>query len=193
LQRPILVFGSAPLQICIQHDFLSADVDISVYEQEEAIKELVEEIGFSKGKAPFYIEIVPIYIFRPGTDWRDRAMPVQLDGVGFLFPAPIDILLGKLRRLEEKDVLAFDLVIRRTGHPTEDELIHELRAAWDMFYFQKDGQKSALWRNTEKLWLRVYRRAIDARVEIVQPVLDQLAVTGSEPGYLEELRARLGL
>jgi hypothetical protein len=150
LEKPIVVFGSAPLQICIDPAFLSADVDVCLAGQTDLLKELVEEIGLSKGKAAFYIEVVPEYIFRPGPNWRDRVATVTLNEVVFQFPAPLDILLAKLRRLEEKDLRAFQLVLQKTGHPEEEELIHELRASYDLFYCQKNGQKSALWENTEK-------------------------------------------
>lgn len=194
LQHPIAVFGSAPLQICIDPAFLSADVDVFLTSgPDDELKALVEEIGLGKGKAAYYIEVVPGYIFRPGPNWRERAMPVTLNGVAFLFPDPLDILLAKLRRLEEKDIRAFELVLKKTNHPTQEELTRELRAAYDLFYFQKDGRKSALWENTEKLWPRLYGRAIDVRAEIIQPVLDLLAEAGTDRDYLEEIRTRLGL
>ena len=193
LLRPIIVFGSAPLQIWIDAAFLSADVDVSLPGQGNELKGVVEETGLSKGKSAYYIEVVSEYIFRPGPNWRERATTVQRNGVDFLFPAPLDILLAKLRRLEEKDVRAFQLVLEKTGHPTEEELISELRASYDVFYHQMDGRKSALWENTEKLWPRIFNREIDVRHEIIKPVLDQLADAGASPDYLEELRTRLGL
>jgi hypothetical protein len=148
-RRPIIVFGSAPLQICVDSAFLSADVDVSVPGQGDELKELVEEIGLSKGKAPYYIEVVAEYIFRPGPNSRERAKTITLSDVSFLFPDPL--------------------------------------------YIQKNGQKSALWENTEKLWPRIYGRAMDARAEIIQPVLDQLAEVGANRDYLDEIRMRLGI
>ncbi len=188
-----MVFGSAPLQICVDSAFLSADVDVSVPGQGDELKELVEEIGLSKGKPAYYIEVVAEYIFRPGPNWRERAKTITLNDVSFLFPDSLDILLAKLRRLEEKAILAFQLVREKTGRPTEHELIRELRASYDIFYIQKNGQKSALWENTEKLWPRIYGRAMDARAEIIQPVLDQLAEVGADRDYLDEIRMRLGI
>jgi hypothetical protein len=140
--KPIVVFGSAPLQIYIDPAFLSADVDISLAGQDDLLKGLVEEIGLGKGKAAYYIEVVPEYIFRPGPNWRERTTSVLLNGVSFLFPAPLDILLAKLRRLDEKDIRAFQLVLEKTGRPSEEQLIRELRASYDVFYYQKNGRKS---------------------------------------------------
>jgi len=193
IQRPIVVFGSAPLQIYIDPAFLSADVDVAPSDHRAEIQKLVDEIGLSKGKAPFYIEVVSEYIFRAGQNWRERAKVVVLNDVSFLFPAPIDILLGKLRRLEEKDFLAFELVREKTGHPTETELIHELRCSYDMFYIQQNGQRTSLWENTERLWPRLFSRPIDVRREIIQPVLDEFSATGDNRDYVEEIRARLGI
>ena len=157
------------------------------------LKGLVEEIGLGKGKAAYYIEVVPEYIFRPGPNWRERTTSVTLSSVAFLFPAPLDILLAKLRRLDEKDIRAFQLVLEKTSRPSEEELIRELRASYDVFYYQKNGRKSALWENTEKLWPRNFGREVDVRAEIIQPVFDQLAEAGAGSDYLEDLRIRLGL
>jgi hypothetical protein len=192
LKKPILVFGSAPLQICIDPTLLSGDVDISAEGQIDEVKELVDAIGYGKGKAKFYIEVVPSYIFRAGKNWHERASTLMLHGVQFIFPDPLDILLAKLRRLDTKDLLAFRIVREKTGGPTEEQLIAELRHDYDLFYIQENGEKSVLWVNTEKLWPLLFGREINAREVIVRPVVDELSLT-MEPDYLELLRARAGL
>jgi hypothetical protein len=152
LTVPITVFGSGPLQMCVEPKLLSADVDISVAGHLDVIKNLVDEIGLGKGTSRFYIEVVPSYVFRPGVNWMGRATEVEFEGVKFIFPDALDILLAKLRRLETKDIQAFRVVQAKTGRPTEQEIITELRACYDMFYFQKNAEKSVLWEKTEKLW-----------------------------------------
>ncbi len=68
----------------------------------------MDEIGLGKGKAAYYIEVVPEYIFRPGPNWRERAEIMTLNDVSFLFPASLDILSSpNFDWLEEKDILAF--------------------------------------------------------------------------------------
>ena len=193
LQKPILVFGSAPLQIWVDASFLSADVDIALSGQTELLQRLVERNGLGKGQSGFYIEVVAEYIFRPGPNWRARATLLKRGEVLFLFPAPLDILLAKLRRLEEKDLRAFLLVLQKMDGPTEDELLRELKESYDLFYRQVGGRKSALWENTEKLWPRLYGRAINVQNEIIQPVLDEIAAAGASQDYLAELITRLGL
>ncbi len=71
-QSPIVVFGSAPLQNFVHPDFLSADIDIFIRDPslEAPIAALIEELGLGKGRAAYYIEIVPSYVFRAGPDWR---------------------------------------------------------------------------------------------------------------------------
>lgn len=92
-------------------------MDVSLPGQGEELQELVDEIGLSKGKAPYYIEV----------------------------------------------------------------------------YIQKNGRKSALWEHTEKLWPRIFGRAMDVRSEIIQPVLDELSAGGTNRDYLDEIRMRLGI
>lgn len=189
---PIVVFGSGPLQIFVDPHLLSGDLDISVPQFFDEITELTHEIGYGKGDAEYYIEVVPSYVFRPGPNWQDRAKDVEIEGVSFRLPDPLDILLAKLRRLDIKDVRAFKTVVEKTGHPTEAELIKELRDVYDLFYLQKDGKKSVLWLNTEKLWPILFNREIDARAEIPELVLAYLAKT-VDPAYVESIRHQLGL
>jgi hypothetical protein len=192
LSGPITVFGSAPLQIWVDRELLSADVDISVPEKMEMIQSLVEEIGYGKGKADFYIEVVPSYVFRPGANWIQRARIITLSGVQFIIPDTLDILLAKLRRLEDKDMRAFCTVRARTGRPTETEVLNELRAVYDMFYIQMNAEKSVLWQSTERLWTEFFGRHIDVPKEIHAPVFEALELAGYRD-RVEELKMRLGV
>jgi len=169
-------------------------VDVAVLgEGHDILKRLVEEAGLGKDQREHYVQVVPSYVFRPGQNWRGRSETVRLNGVDFLFPAALDILLAKLRRLEEKDLRAFELVIERTQHPTPDELIRELRDSYDQFYLQLDGKKSLLWENTEQLWPRIFGQEINVREQIINPVFDQLSKDDTSADYLTQLRQRLGL
>ena len=192
LRKPILVFGSGPLQISVDPALLSGDLDISAEGQLDEVKAIVEEIGYGKGKAKFYIEVVPSYVFRSPRKWIERAQIVTLHGVQFTFPAPIDILLAKLRRLDTKDLRAFHVVKQKLGIPTEEQLIDELRQDYDLFYIQENGEKSILWQNTEKLWREFFGKEINARDVIVLPVVNELSQS-MEPDYVAALRARVGL
>ena len=189
LGEPLIVFGSAPLQIFLDPAFLSADVDVTVTGHLKELQALVEETGMGKGRAPFYIEIVPRYVFRPGPDWGVRARRLELHGVELVFPAPLDLLVAKLHRLDEKYLRAFELVRQKTGQPGEEELLQELRQCHEKFTPRPSGAKSDFHRNVERLWPRLFGRELDAGRSILQPVLDALRQAGESEDYLTVLRS----
>lgn len=192
LERPILVFGSAPLQIYFDPAFLSADVDIASAGYKDILKKLVEELGLSKGQAVLYIEVVGEHVFRPGPGWRERAEIKVLNGVTFLFPHPTDILVAKLYRLDAKDLRAFEVILQKTGHPTAEELILELRDCFEKFRPELSGSKSEFWKNVERLWPAIYKHPIDVSSAILGPVIAELEEAGYSPDYLEIFKAKLG-
>ena len=73
-------------------------------------------------------------------------------------PHPMDILIGKLNRLDAKDLTAFSRIIQLTGHPTADELRHELQNAVDLFRpgFDEDSPNRYP-ENTRRLWREIFR------------------------------------
>lgn len=170
-QFAITVFGSAPLQICVDSSLTSADVD--VFSDFEELRELV---------------------FRTSPRWKDRTQSARIGNCIFIFPHPIDILIAKLNRLEEKDLLAFRTVLAKTGHPTEAELIHELQLAVDLFrpsFDEEQGHDMA--NNCRRLWPLIYGREIDPRAEIISPALKIRREGYGEPvrDYKQELRDAL--
>ena len=62
--------------------------------------------------------------FRSSPRWKDRTQRAKLRNCTFIFPHPIDILIAKLHRLDDKDLRAFEIVRAKTGHPTEEEFPH---------------------------------------------------------------------
>lgn len=189
LCEPLIVFGSAPLQIFLDPAFLSADVDVAATRHLEELQALVKETGMGKGIAPFYIEIVPRYVFRPGPDWGVRAQRFQLNGVELVFPAPLDLLIAKLHRLDEKDLRAFELVRQKTGQPGEMELLEELRQCHEKFAPRPSGTKSDFQHNAEHLWPRLFGHGLDVGRSILQPVLAALRAAGESEDYLAVLRS----
>jgi len=84
----------------------------------------------------------------------------------------IDILIGKLNRLEEKDIEAFRVVLRKTGHPTEAEMLAELQIAVDLFRPPFDEERNVdFLGNVRRLWPILFQREIDPHKEIIQPAL----------------------
>ena len=114
----IVVFGSAPLQINIEPGLLSGDVD--VFSQEEHLKDLVEHAGLGQPDLRPYIQVSSELNFRTSPVWRDRTHSEEIESCTFVFPHPIDILISKLLRLDEKDLDAFRVVMEKTGHPDRD-------------------------------------------------------------------------
>lgn len=185
----ITVFGSAPLQIMIDSALTSADVDL--FSDSEELAEIVKQNHLGTGQTEFYIQVCSELNFRTTLRWRERTQSIELKNCTLRFPHPIDILIAKLNRLDEKDLLAFRTVIKSTGHPTEAELIHELQMAVDLFrpsFDEEQGQDMA--NNCRRLWPLIFGREIDPRKEIIAPALQIRKEGYGEPtrDYKQELR-----
>ena len=167
----ISVFGSAPLQIQLEPAFTSADVDVFCDWQDLA--DLVSSHRLGTGQTEFYIQVCSELNFRTSPRWKDRTRSFEIEHVTFILPHPIDILIAKLHRLDEKDLAAFRLVLDRTGHPTDAEFVEELQAAVDLFrpsFDEEQGSDLAL--NCRRLWPLIYGREMDPRKEIIAPALE---------------------
>jgi hypothetical protein len=197
--RPFLItlFGSAPIQITIEPTLLSSDVDL--FCDEEDLNDYVRRAGLAQGAKDFYIQVCSGLNFRTSPLWGGRAKNVVIENCTIRIPHPIDILIAKLNRLDEKDVEAFRVVMRKTGHPTEAELIHELQMAVDLFrpsFDEEQGHDMA--NNCRRLWPMIYGREIDPRAEIIAPALQKRREGYGEPtrdykGYLREAVREYGL
>ena len=188
----ITVFGSAPIQICVDSTLTSADVD--VFSDFEHLREISDKAGLGQDKAAFYVQVSSELNFRTTMRWRDRAQSARIGKVTFVFPHPIDILIAKLNRLDDKDVRAFEVVRAKTGHPTEAELIKELQLAVDLFrpsFDEEPGHDIA--NNCRRLWPLIFGREIDPRAEIIAPALAIRKAGYDEPtrDYKQELRDAL--
>jgi hypothetical protein len=185
----ITLFESAPIQITVEPTLLSSDVDL--FCDEEDLNDYVRRAGLAQGAKDFYIQVCSGLNFRTSPYWTGRVKTVQIENCTLRIPHPIDILIAKLNRLEEKDLEAFRVVIRKTGHPTEAELIHELQMAVDLFrpsFDEEQGHDIA--NNCRRLWPLIYGRSIDPRAEIIAPALQKRREGYGEPtrDYKQELR-----
>ncbi|HMJ91384.1 MAG TPA: hypothetical protein VK530_16295 [Candidatus Acidoferrum sp.] len=88
----ITVFGSAPLQIGIEPNLLSNDVDI--FSNAEDLEEHVRRAGLLQGQADFYIQVCSGLNFRTSPLWGTRTTSVKIRNCTFIFPHPIDILIA---------------------------------------------------------------------------------------------------
>ena len=188
----ITVFGSAPLQICVDSTLTSADVD--VFSDFEELRELVDRAGLGQEKTKFYVQVSSELNFRTSPRWKGRTQSARIGNCTFIFPHPIDILIAKLNRLDEKDLRAFRIVLSKTGHPTEAELIKELQLAVDLFRPSFDEEQGHdLANNCRRLWPLIFGREIDPRAEIIAPALAIRKAGYGEPtrDYKQELRDAL--
>jgi hypothetical protein len=167
--REIIVFGSAPLQILVEPGFLSKDCDIIA---DEMVKSIAETIHVPAQQGDLYFEVCDPLTFRTALGWQSRAVRQSIHGHTFVLPHPWDILTSKIARLEEKDLEAFRIVIKRTGHPTAEEFKQHLQLAVDLYrpnFDEETGHDYLL--QTQILWQTIYGDSIDVRSEIIAPAL----------------------
>jgi len=189
--RPITlnVFGSTPLQMTLDPSFLSGDVDIFTSEDLESF---VQAMQLGKNVALPYIELVPERTFIASMAWRDRAVKEVFGNVTVYIASLLDVLVGKMKRLEQKDLDAFDLVKAKTGGPTEDELKNALANVVDMYRpaFDEENPGGDPVANTRRLWMHLYGHDIDVRKEIIVPAIEaqKEAFGQNAPDYRAKLR-----
>jgi hypothetical protein len=167
----LTVYGSAPLQLTVDRQLLSADVDV-FSDDDEDLSALVRAAKLDSAHGGTYLESGFELSFRTNPRWRQRARTIQRGRVTITLPHPLDILIGKLDRLEPKDLKAFERVIQLTGHPTAQELTVELQNAVDLFRpaFDEDAPNRYP-ENTQRLWREIFHAEIDLRREIIEPAL----------------------
>ena len=186
----LTLFGSAPLQLTLDRQLLSADVDL-FSEDDQDLGALVRNARLDKGQGGLYLEPGFELSFRTSPRWRQRAVIVQRENVTLTVPHPIDILIGKLNRLEPKDLQAFERVIQLTGHPTREELRAELENAVDLFRPAfDDDSPNRFPENVQRLWREVFRAEIDLKDQIIEPALKRRRTAYGEtagPDYKRKL------
>jgi len=183
----IIIFRSSPLQLGIDPTFLSGDVDVI---SSEELDEYCRRARLLKGQAPVYVEPCTAASFTASADWLMRAFEVQRKHVRFILPHPIDILVSKMKRLEEKDLAAFRLVRAKTGHPTEEELMVALRRVVDIYRPSFDEESAGNPRqNTQTVWRELFDKPIDVAEQIIGPALAERRKSygGEQYGFRETL------
>ena len=107
---------------------------------------------------------------------------MQRGRVTLTVPHPLDILMGKLDRLDAKDLKAFERVIQLTGHPTAEEFRLELQNAVDLFRpaFDEDSPNRYP-QNTQSLWREIFHAEIDLRRDIIEPAIARRRQGYGEP------------
>lgn len=176
----LTLYGSAPLQLTLDRQLMSGDVDL-FSDDDEDLAALVAAAKMDKAHGGLYLEPGFELSFHTSPRWRGRAAVVELGLVTLTIPHPLDILIGKLDRLDAKDLKAFERVILLSGHPTAAELCAELQAAVDLFRpaFDEDSPNEYP-DSTRRLWREIFHTEIDIRKDIIEP-----AVARRKQGYGE--------
>jgi hypothetical protein len=189
--RPVVlnVFGSLPLQLKLDSSFVSGDVDLF---SDQDFQELAKSMGLAKGQSDPFIEIVPPNTFIATPIWRDRADRIVFGNVTVYLASPLDVLVGKIKRLDPKDLDAFDLVKAKTGGPSEEDLKKALRDVVDIYRpaFDEENSGGDARANTRRLWKHFFGHDIEVAKEIIQPGLQARAQAYgfTTPPSVERLR-----
>jgi hypothetical protein len=173
----ITLFGSSPLQLGLEPTFNSADVDLFAGDFGESHDELLHAVEVAElqkdDSAKVYVQACVPSNFRTHPLWMDRAYTTQVGHVRLTLPHPIDILIAKLPRLEDKDLRAYRLVIEKTGHPTEAEMRRDLQGSVDLYRPNFDEELIGdITTNTAILWQELWGKSINVRQEIIAPALE---------------------
>ena len=138
------------------------------------IEEHCRQAKLLKGQAEVYVDPCTPAAFTASADWTVRAYEVARGHVTFVLPHPIDILVSKIKRLDEKDLQAFRMVRAKTGHPTEDELVTALRRVVDLYRPSFDEEVGSDPRhNTVMLWRELFQKPINVAQQIIAPALEE--------------------
>lgn len=158
-------------------------MDLFCDEAQEEILAAIDAAHLAKNEGEFYIQCCWEGNFRTSPRWRMRAASIPCGHITLVLPHPIDILIAKLHRYEEKDRRAFELVRERTGHPTEQEMLTELQYSVDLYRPDFDEEVTGdITTNTQVMWPEIFGRTIDVRKEIIAPALER-----RRRGYQDDL------
>lgn len=178
--HPLTIFGSAPIQLCLDEAFVSDDVDIMVLEGGERLREIAEAAGIGRSgvNVGLGVQICPPMLFKPTPHYLQRAWSETRHGVKVIIPHLRDVLIGKLHRtrtegqtgLVAKDRRAFHRVRQLCGdHPTLAEVLGDLVACEACFRPLYDGSIHAFRFNAEDMLREIYHHTLDLQRDILSP------------------------
>ena len=92
IDRPfrLTVYGSAPLQLTVDRQLLSGDVDV-FSDDDEDLSAFVRAANLDNTQGGLYLEAGFELSFRTSPRWRQRAKSIQLGHVTITLPHPLDI------------------------------------------------------------------------------------------------------
>jgi len=194
---PILLFGSGALQFTVTPGVLSHDTDIAPdivaydpdlprFPRALSRRELAELAARLDCRVGARLQVCSPDVFRSTPLWPRRAVRYPSGRLEITVPHPMDILIPKLARAEVKDGDNL-MAVREAcgGWPTENELIREMRSAFDLFKKPDESPPSHLpgqigtdrqaRTRLRRLWKQAYGRELNVEHEIVQPAAAEQA------------------
>lgn len=117
----LLIFGSSPLEFGLGIALNSGDIDITPDQLYPIFGTFLKNNNLLSGNP--HVQLCPPGLFRPGQMWPRRAVNRTLNEVEVLLPHPIDIIAGKLHRLDERDYQGIQKLIDSTGRPTSADML----------------------------------------------------------------------
>ncbi len=193
--QPLTIFGSAPIQLCLDEGFASADVDIMVFSESEKLRGIAGASGLGRSgtiRPAYGVQICPPQLFKPTPHYLQRAHVEVRHGLTVVMPHLRDILTGKLHRfrfegqqgLVAKDSRAVQRVRELCpGHPTLDEVLEDLVQCESFFRPPLDGGVNAFRLNVEDLLADHYGHRFDLEKDILVP--SRLAAAGATLGDVD--------
>jgi hypothetical protein len=178
---PLTLFGSAPIQLCLDEDFTSADVDIMVLEGDATLRQIAHQAGVGRSgslRSAYGVQICPPQLFKPTPHYLQRAHVEIRHGLTIIVPNLRDILIGKLHRsrhegqegLVPKDLRAFQRVRELCGgHPTLSEFLEDLMGLEASFRPTLDGSINSFRFNVEDALSQVYQHTFNLQQDILKP------------------------
>ncbi len=100
-EHPLTLFGSAPIQLCLDENFASADVDIMVLSESEKLRQIagkLDAVRMGTIRQAYGVQICPPHLFKPTPHYLQRAHQEVRHGIRIIVPDLRDILIGKLHR-----------------------------------------------------------------------------------------------
>ncbi len=179
--QPLTIFGSAPIQLCLDEGFTSADVDVMVLDAAARLREIATTAGVGRSgtlHSVYGVQICPPLLFRPTPHYLQRAHVETRHGLRIIVPHLRDILIGKLHRfrhegqqgLAAKDRRAFQRVRELcNGHPTKGEFMADLVSCEPSFRPTHDGSVNAFRWNAMDALSIIYGHELDLQRDIVMP------------------------
>jgi len=177
----IVVFGSSPLEFCLLLPVKSGDVYITPDQFLDHLKNKVNEWDMHRGDP--HSQVCPPTVFKAGKNYLLRAGTLAVNTIQVTLPHPIDIVFGKLHRLEDKDYRAVDALLKNSGRPTCSDLEAYMSDNPDIFELPQ-AQLDKLIENIEMLWVYLEGSAegLDVRGKFLNKSLAEKTAVWKEGG-----------